>query len=54
MRDTIRNALAISAVLMVVMYWLASDKPLDQFEFLVLQMLAMLVVMKAIEKRRIG
>ena len=54
MRDTIRNALAITAVMLVILYWLTSDAPLDKFEFTVIQMLAMLIVLKVIEKRRIG
>jgi len=54
MRDTIRNALAVTAVLLVILYWLTSSIPLDKFEFTVLQMLAILIVLKVIEKRRIG
>lgn len=50
MRETIRYSLPIAAVLMVVLWWFNSEIPLDKFEFLVLQMLAMLVVLKAIEK----
>lgn len=50
MRDILRGALPISAVLLTILYWLTSEMPLDKFEFTVIQLLVMLVILKAIEK----
>ncbi len=50
MRTYLRIVFAITAVTLVVMFALTSDWPLTKFEFTVLQMLAMLIILKAIEK----
>ena len=54
MKDWIRNGLAITAVMLVIAYWLTSAMPLDKFEFTVIQMLAMLIIVIVLGERRRG